>query len=221
MGPDSIPDRRSCFPCKAAVLSQSASGTRLVPTATSDVSRTSTDVHVKDAVDAPGRIYTNCLSAGGRKVASSNQVTPIKETPLNRRSRSPDWEVSQDAGPDGYWRRASRHGCGGFYLCLRVAAEDSKPGPGPNGGGVRASDCPAGGVGPCATCGNTAYQARRMPVRARSGSSAHFDSKLRPVQSGLKLFESGRIRPRALTGHRRDQHSVVNDPGQSFVGDLS
>jgi hypothetical protein len=28
------------------------------------------------------------------------------------------------AGPDGYWQRALRYGCGGFYLCLRVLAEE-------------------------------------------------------------------------------------------------
>ena len=32
-----------------------------------------------DAGDAPGRIYTNCPPAGGRKVAGSDAVAPIQQ----------------------------------------------------------------------------------------------------------------------------------------------
>ena len=51
-------------------------GTTLVPTDTSYASRMSTGVDTWDAGDAPGRIYTHCPSAGGRKVAGSNPVAP-------------------------------------------------------------------------------------------------------------------------------------------------
>ena len=49
-------------------------GTTLVPTATSNVSRTSTTVGGLDDLDAHGHIYMRVRSAGGRKVAS--QISP-------------------------------------------------------------------------------------------------------------------------------------------------
>ena len=51
-------------------------GTTLVPTATSNVSRTSTTVDGLDDLDAHGCIYMRFSSAGGRKVASSNLAAP-------------------------------------------------------------------------------------------------------------------------------------------------
>jgi hypothetical protein len=51
-------------------------GTALVPTATSNVSRSPTPWDDRDAGDAPGHIYTPSRSAGGRKVAGSNPVAP-------------------------------------------------------------------------------------------------------------------------------------------------
>jgi hypothetical protein len=54
-----------------------ARGTAFVPNASSYVSRSSRDLDAWDTWDAPGRIYTNYLSAGGRKVAGSNPVAPI------------------------------------------------------------------------------------------------------------------------------------------------
>src|SRR6476659_2887413 len=50
--------------------------TALVPTATSNVSRTSTTVDGLDDLDGHGRIYMRFRSAGGRKVASSNLAAP-------------------------------------------------------------------------------------------------------------------------------------------------
>jgi hypothetical protein len=48
----------------------------------SDMSSVSTDVDDGDAGDAGGQIYTAILSAGGRKVAGSNPVARLHETPL-------------------------------------------------------------------------------------------------------------------------------------------
>jgi hypothetical protein len=59
-------------------------GTALVPNAPSYVSRSSRNLDIWDTWDAPGRIYTNCLSAGGRKVAGSNPVAPTTNSPANR-----------------------------------------------------------------------------------------------------------------------------------------
>ena len=44
----------------------------------------STGVDTWDAGDAPGRIYTNCPPAGGRKVAGSNPVAPTSRKPASR-----------------------------------------------------------------------------------------------------------------------------------------
>jgi hypothetical protein len=58
-------------------------GTALVPTATSDVSRSSTPEDDGDAGDAPGRIDTRSCSAGGRKVVGSNPTAPTDKEPLD------------------------------------------------------------------------------------------------------------------------------------------
>jgi hypothetical protein len=58
-----------------------ALGTTLVPTATSNTSRSSTDGDNGDAGDAHGHIYTDCRSAGGRKVAGSNPAAPTIQKP--------------------------------------------------------------------------------------------------------------------------------------------
>src|SRR5687767_7588115 len=50
--------------------------TALVPTDTSDVSRSSRSTDASDDLDAHGHIDTLNLSAGGRKVAGSNPVAP-------------------------------------------------------------------------------------------------------------------------------------------------
>jgi hypothetical protein len=50
---------------------------QLLPTATSYVSRSSRSVDAWEVLDAAGRIYTTCTSAGGRAVAGSNPVAPI------------------------------------------------------------------------------------------------------------------------------------------------
>ena len=44
----------------------------------------------REARDAPGRIYSNCDSAGGRKVAGSNPAAPTSESPLARRVSGSD-----------------------------------------------------------------------------------------------------------------------------------
>ncbi len=67
--------------CGRPVRTRDRRGTTLVPTDTSYASRMSTGVDTWDAGDAPGRIYTRCLSAGGRKVAGSNPVAPITRKP--------------------------------------------------------------------------------------------------------------------------------------------
>ena len=54
--------------------------TAVVPTATSELSRSSTDVDVSGDLDAPGRIDGPCESTGGRKVAGSNPVAPIQHS---------------------------------------------------------------------------------------------------------------------------------------------
>ena len=56
-------------------------GTTLVPTATSDASRSSTVVDDLDRADAHGHIYMSFRSAGGRKVASSNLAAPTTRKP--------------------------------------------------------------------------------------------------------------------------------------------
>jgi hypothetical protein len=68
-------------------------GTALVPTATSEVSRSSAAGDDGDAGDAQGRIYTGCVSAGGRKVAGSNPAAPT--------DRKPAWERASASSPLG------------------------------------------------------------------------------------------------------------------------
>src|SRR5688500_5776675 len=58
-------------------FSKDARGTTLVPTATSYSSRSSAVGDDGDAGDAQGRIDTDWVPAGGRKVAGSNPVAPI------------------------------------------------------------------------------------------------------------------------------------------------
>jgi hypothetical protein len=53
-------------------------GTALVPTNTSDPSRSSTSADASGDLDADGRIDALNLSAGGRKVAGSNPAAPTK-----------------------------------------------------------------------------------------------------------------------------------------------
>ena len=70
-------DRLVDAPMARGVGRSGLRGTALVPTAASNPSRTSTAGDDGDAGDAPGRIYTDRLPAGGRAVAGSNPVAPI------------------------------------------------------------------------------------------------------------------------------------------------
>ena len=103
-----------------------ARGTTLVPTDTSDASRMSTGVDTWDAGDAPGRIYTHCHPAGGRKVAGSNPVAPTSRKPASgagfrHLGVDANWpgasavvpavvpnEAGVDLGPAGRWFKTSR-----------------------------------------------------------------------------------------------------------------
>jgi hypothetical protein len=73
-----------------------ALSTTLVPTAASDLSRTSTSVDAMDDLDAHGRIDTGCMPAGGRKVAGSNPAAPTYPQSLRG-----DLEMSARVLPSG------------------------------------------------------------------------------------------------------------------------
>ena len=75
------PTRRFLAGVKAGVVATTP-GTALVPTDTSDASRSSRNPDASDDLDAHGHIDTLNLSAGGRKVAGSNPVAPIR-APFN------------------------------------------------------------------------------------------------------------------------------------------
>jgi len=64
-------------------------GTALVPTDTSDASRSSRSADASDDPDAHGHIDTLNLSAGGRKVAGSNPVAPTEQTAIPEGAPSP------------------------------------------------------------------------------------------------------------------------------------
>ena len=79
-----------------------ARGTTLVPTATSDVSRSSTAGDTTDDLDAHGRIYMSFRSAGGRKVASSNLAAPTTRKPA-REAGFWHFKPSRDSAAEASW----------------------------------------------------------------------------------------------------------------------